>query len=465
MSALALLALAPRLAQADPSAPASAAKVAPTPKRPVPDYDGRGPAPAPPRDGLLWVPRILLSPLYVVSEYVLREPLAALIPAAERADVPTKLYDFFAFGKDHKAGIVPVGYAEFGLTPSLGLYGFWNDAFAKDNNWSLHAEGWPTDWYAVSLKESLRLDDQRSLHIRVSGSHRPDRVFYGIGAQSLQSSQSRYTEALADESVTLDWRYLKEPSAPGAPASIAGAGDGTGSWLQITMGLRSESVGPGAWDTDPSLEQEAKTGAFAIPYEYDGRYTAEYNGILAAYDSRKPWPAPGSGARVEIEGEQGSDMIGASGWLRYGGTASGFLDLNQHQRVINLSISAQFADPLGDRPVPFTELASLGGDGPMRGYLPRRLVDRSATSAALHYVWPIGPWLGGNIEAAVGNVFGEHLQGFRPELLRFSADIGVTSVGVSDYPIEAIVGIGSETFEHGGQIDSVRAALSVNHGF
>ena len=93
------------------------------------------------------------------------------------------------------------------------------------------------------------------------------------------------------------------------------------------------------------------------------------------------------------------------------------------------------------------------------------MLDRSAAVAALRYVWPIGPWLGGNIEAAVGNVFGEHLQGFRPELLRFSGDIGITTLGVSDYPIEAIVGIGSETFEHGGQIDSVRVTLSVNHGF
>ena len=80
--------------------------------------------------------------------------------------------------------------------------------------------------------------------------------------------------------------------------------------------------------------------------------------------------------------------------------------------------------------------------------------DRSAAVAALHYTWPIAPMIGGNIEAAVGNVFGEHLEGFRPELLRFSGDVGITTIAVSDYPIEAIVGFGSETFEHGGQIDS-----------
>jgi hypothetical protein len=442
---------AARPAYADaPAPPAAAATASQSPKRAVPDYDGRGPPAKAPSDGWLWVPRVLLSPLYLVSEYVLREPLAAIVPAAEKADVPRKVYDFFAFGPDHKAGIAPVGLVEFDFNPSVGLYAFWDDAFAKDNAWSLHTEAWPTDWYAVSLRESTRLDEQRTLLVHLSGSHRPDRVFYGLGPRSLQSSQSRFTEAVADESATLDWKYFRE------------------SHVQLTAGLRSDDIGPGAYGSDPSLPQEAATGAFALPYGYGGRYTAEYNGVLASLDSREPWPAPGSGARVEVKAEQGSDMIGSSGWIRYGGTASGFLDLNRHQRVINLSVAAQFADPLGDRPIPFTELASLGGDGPMRGYFSRRMLDRSAASAALHYVWPIGPWLGGDIEAAVGNVFGEHLQSFRPDLLRFSGDIGITTVGnvgAGAYPIEAIVGIGSETFQQGGTIDSVRVTLSVNHGF
>src|SRR5208283_970958 len=113
-------------------------------------------------------------------------------------------------------------------------------------------------------------------------------------------------------------------------------------------------------------------------------------------------------------------------------------------------------DRLGDGGIPFTELVALGGEGPMLGYLPRRLLDRSAVVSALHYAWPIAPGVGGTMEAALGNVFDSHLEGFRPNLLRFSGDVGVTAVVMADYPIEAIVGIGSETFEHGGQIDSAR---------
>jgi len=195
-------------------------------------------------------------------------------------------------------------------------------------------------------------------------------------------------------------------------------------------------------------------------------------------DSRQPSPgtslqapapgqAPGSGVHLEVSGEQGSDVrrSPASGWIRYGGTAGGYLDLNQRGRVLGVAVTTVFADPIGTDPIPFTELATLGGDGPMRGYYTGRLVDRSAAAAAMHYVWPIAPWLGGSIETAVGNVFDAHLAGLRPGRLRFSGSLGLSTLGTGDYPIEIIVGCGSETFEHGGQVDSIHLSLSANHGF
>ncbi|HYP90115.1 MAG TPA: hypothetical protein VEQ59_18220, partial [Polyangiaceae bacterium] len=51
----------------------------PPPKRAKPDYDGRGGTPQPPARKALWVPRVLLFPAYVVSEYLVRRPLAAAI--------------------------------------------------------------------------------------------------------------------------------------------------------------------------------------------------------------------------------------------------------------------------------------------------------------------------------------------------------------------------------------------------
>jgi hypothetical protein len=60
------------------------------------------------------------------------------------------------------------------------------------------------------------------------------------------------------------------------------------------------------------------------------------------------------------------------------------------------------------------------------------------------------------MKAEFGNVFDAHLDGFAVNLLRFSGSIGLQTAGVSDNPLQILFGIGSETFEHGGQIDSFR---------
>jgi hypothetical protein len=129
-----------------------------------------------------------------------------------------------------------------------------------------------------------------------------------------------------------------------------------------------------------------------------------------------------------------------------------------------------FSDPLGSRPVPFTELVTVGGDvatpgaftAPMAGFFPGRLVDRSAAVATLRYKWPIGPWIAGSIKGAVGNVFGEHLEEFDPKLLRFSGAFGIESDSSPDSSFELVLGFGTETFQHGGQVDSFRLAVGIS---
>ena len=79
-------------------------------------------------------------------------------------------------------------------------------------------------------------------------------------------------------------------------------------------------------------------------------------------------------------------------------------------------------------------------------------------------VWPIAPWLGGTMEAALGNVFGQHLQGFQPDLLRYSGDIGITTVGVGEFPSRPS-SVAVRRRSRRGRMDSVRATLSVAHGF
>ena len=59
-------------------APRGAAAEDPPP-RPLPDYEGR-PPPAPSAgDVALWIPRVIFSPVYFVSEFLIRRPIGALI--------------------------------------------------------------------------------------------------------------------------------------------------------------------------------------------------------------------------------------------------------------------------------------------------------------------------------------------------------------------------------------------------
>jgi hypothetical protein len=45
--------------------------------------------------------------------------------------------------------------------------------------------------------------------------------------------------------------------------------------------------------------------------------------------------------------------------------------------------------------------------------------------------------------------------------LHFSGAFGIESDSSSDSSFELIVGFGTETFEHGGQVDSLRLAVGI----
>jgi outer membrane protein assembly factor BamA len=194
-------------------------------------------------------------------------------------------------------------------------------------------------------------------------------------------------------------------------------------------------------------------------------YTEVYERVDLALDSRRARPAPGHGVRLELAAENGSDLRGSSGWVRYGGTVGGFVDLTGTQRVLSLSFAAFFADPLGKNAIPFTELVSLGGDQPMRGFFPGRLIGRSAAVLTARYRWPIWMWLDGSLVASVGNVFDEHLSGFQAGLLRFSGAIGLDTTFSTTSSIEVLVGFGTETFDNHATVNEARFAIGTSRGF
>jgi len=419
----------------------------------MPNYDGRGLAPTTPGEVALWIPRVLLSPLYLTTEWLIRRPLGAAVSAAERADLPNTLYNFFAFGPEHKAGFAPVGFVDFGFNPSVGVYGFWDDAFFKGDDLRMHFSFWGEDWIGGSLVQRVRFHERDSVQLKLVGVRRPDHVFYGIGPNSLEGARSRYGEDMLDFGVIFDFPLWR--------ASRIDAG----------AGVRSVSFRDGRYGHDSGILESVEGGVFPLPDGFARGYTAEYNDLLVALDSRRPYPAGGSGIRLEVQAEQGNDVRQArsSGWIHTAAGAGAFWDVTGNRRVLSLTASAMFSDPVGPRPVPFTELVTLGGDipspgtfpAPMPGFFPGRLVDRSAAVATLRYKWPIGPWIAGSLQGAVGNVFGEHLQGFDTKLLRFSGAFGIETDSSPDSSFELVLGLGTEPFDHGGHVDSLRLAIGI----
>lgn len=418
-------------------------------KRQVPDYDGRH-EPTTPGDVLIWIPRVALSPLYLVSEYVVRRPLGFLVAGAERANLPEILYDLFTFGPDHSVGILPIAFIDFGFDPSVGLYFFWNDALARNNALRLRASTWGEDWLAARVSDRLRLiDEDTTLNLEASAVRRPDYVFYGLGPRTLESDISRYGASRLEASLTLDHGFWRA------------------SRFKASFGTRSVRFHRGDYDEDPTVEEQVAAGVFAQPDRLEEGYTLVYSRADLSIDTRCKRPCSGSGVRLEAQLEHDADVRdpSASGFVRYGGSLGGFYDLADLHRVVSLSVTTLFVDPLGESTIPFSELVSVGGTASMRGFVPGRLVDRSAAFATLRYRWPIWILLDGSIQLAVGNVFGEHLKGLEPSLLRFSGAIGIESVGSPDSSFELLLGMGSETFGDGGEITSVRAVLGTNHGF
>jgi len=413
-------------------------------KRDVPNYTGLRETTSA-GDALIWIPRIALSPLYLVSEYGVRRPLGFLISEAERAKLPQFLYSLFFFGPDREAALLPVAFVDFGFYPSVGLYFFWKDELR------IRAATWGADWLSGSISGRLKIAPDTALVLHATGTRRPEYRYFGVGADSRRADATRYGASRYEVGAKLELKL------------------GGLSIFSVDMGFRRVHFHRGeGFDGDPRLDDQIARGRVSAPAGYVAGYGLLYNRVALVLDSRAPRPASQSGVRFELQGELMSRVLprAAASFARYGATAGASWDIGHTGRVLSFAVSALFVDPVqGGEAVPFTELAALGGDDRMRGFQPGRLFGRSSAVVSLRYRWPIAVWLDGSLQLAAGNVFDAQLRDLSPNRLRLSGAIGVESTGAPDSSLEILLGAGTETFAQGTQISSVRAIVGTNHGF
>lgn len=400
-------------------------------------------------DRLLWVPRVLLFPAHVVMEYGLRWPLGTLTMAAERGRWIQIITELFTFGPGGKMGAFPTALIDFGFRSSVGAYYFWDDAGGKGNALRLHAAIGGFDWLRLTGSYRIQIDPTTNLRLRAEGWRRPDGAFYGIGPSSQERMLSRYSSNIFAASAILEARPSRALT------------------LTTISTLRHIRFPAEECCDEPTLHDRVDAGQLPSPPGYDTGFTSVRHGLRVALDSRAPRPEPASGARLELLADLGldADRAESTRWVTYGGTAGGFLDITGKNRVLSLSVTTIFADRLGEGEIPFLELPTLGGDGPMRGFLPGRLYGESLAAAKLEYRYPVWAFLDGTLQVAVGNVFGQHLAGFRTELLRTSFAFGVRTFGERDQSFDILVGAGTETFEDGAKLNSARIVFGTTNGF
>ena len=435
-------------------------------ERELPDYDGRGDEPTTVGDVAIWVPRIALAPAYLVSEYLVRQPLGWVVTRAEQEELPAILIDFFTFGPDRSVGIIPTTLIDFGFKPSVGLYFYWNDFLADRNDLRVRGATWGPDWITASVADHYEFRTGHEVGLRGGFTRRPDWVFHGLGPES-GSVETRYSERRADVALEYDARLWRS------------------SRFSAHMGIRDSSFDADSGCCgDPTVADAVAAGRFPLPPGFADGYTILRTGFDAALDSRERRnldaahegsdhvSPPGGGVRLDLRGEHAAGLrtVEPDGqrleWIRYGGTVGGFVDVDGYQRVLGLSVVADFADPLrrgGE--IPFTEQVHLGGERPLRGFLEGRLRDRSAAVALLEYRWPVWVWFDGAIHYGVGNVFGAHLEGFELGRLRQSFGLGLRANSARDHAFEILAAFGTRTFDDGGGIEHFRLVFGATSGF
>ena len=435
---------------------AARAQAEPRPKRTAPDYDGRGGPPQTPAQKALWVPRVLLFPAYVVSEYVVRRPVAAGITYAEKSGWPAAISDFLALNEVHPVGVVPFFLVDFGFEPSAGLYAYWDDAGFKGHSLRLRGSSWGPHWLSGTLKERFQFGRHFEIFLKGKLTKRPDLAFYGLGPDTPESDITRYAARTAyahfQTRVTFGGRNV----------------------LETIAGYRGASFGHSNYDVEergksnyqPSIEEAVASGKLTEPPGFRHGYRAPFAGVRLVLDSRGNTRAQ-DGLRLDTSVEESVDLANtpSAGWLRYGATLGGFVDLMQGGRFLAIAVNTVLVDPIGARAVPFTQLAELGGGGTMPGLRFGRLYGRSSAVLDLRYTWPIWLSLRGSLQAGLGNVFGAHFEGLRPGRTRLSTALGLETNGSGDDIFQALIGFGTETFESGARLDSIRFAVGVREGF
>lgn len=431
-------------------------------KRPLPRYDGRPAPSASAGEALIWVPRILFFPAYLVLNYGVRWPLVHLTALAEEHHVFERVGAFFSFA-DGRATLYPTLFFDFGINPSLGLYFSFNDLGAKNNSLTLQAGVWFNEWLHVIGSDTFKVfrNDEGTVTLRAEFLSRPDRVFGGLNLSSEDPHERYFRERRFEGEVSLR-SYLKGLNRVQLAFYFRNVNTSDGDDFEVDEAIATRG--------SPFLDATGRVDGNLVP-SYGQSYNLLTTELKVELDSRHPerlW-SPGSGVRLGLFGRFSFDPSDTQlNFFRYGGDAAVFWDVSGINHVLALRVYAEVLENTGDRVVPFTERLVLGGPEYLRGFLEGRFRGDSAFVATLDYRYPIWVLLDANIFVSAGNVFPGRFGDFNVKRMVLSYGVGLRTNTSRDLSFDLLVAFGTNRFERWDEhvsVDNVRVVFGLNQGF
>lgn len=412
-------------------------------------------------DALLLVPRVVLYPVHLVTEYGVRWPLDKLFSAIEKNHVVEYAVSALTFA-DGKAGFVPLIQLGGSQAGSVGLNFFYNDLADGHLDLDIGAQGLPGRNLQAKTDLLARLPTERwTVKLQGGLDRRDDHFFFGVGPQPSQRDAARFRM----------WTYGgRTIFGAGADQDPGGASLSLGILrrdIRCTPDLPGDVCGSDA--TFSSDDLYSAQPADVAPLRRD--HTVARSDVHLYFDTRPDRPGSGSGIRIEGFGG-GAIGLGESNGLaalRYGAELSGFWDVfSAHQRTIGLRLRAEAVDPVSDsREIPVPETVTLGGVEHLRGFREGRFRGRSSVVATIDYRYPVWSFFDGELFVEVGELAGAGFQEFDLERLRGSAGLGLRSIDMLGRHLsyDFNIAIGTSPFSTGFAVDAVRVNLGTNWGF
>lgn len=286
---------------------------------------------------------------------------------------------------------------EHEVKPAVGLQYFHEDLLGAGDRLRAQGSIWDDLGRRAELSyEAPLLDGGGHLGAAVVYLAHRDWSFHGIGPFALQHDERYFGQERVDGRLELGLDFLGL------------------SRLTLSASGRHVELGRGA---DEPVHTRPELYA---PAGFPDAYTLLGLGVRLELDSRATEPAhtPGSGLLLAADAHLALDPTDPSlAFLRWSAEGAAFWDFTGHNHVLALRAFAGFVGGLGAAVVPVPELVQLGGMELMEGFRRGRFHGSSALVISTAYRYPVWAMLDAHLQVSLGNTFGEHLEGFRPDRL------------------------------------------------